>query len=65
MEKGEQIITKTVNFSNVDNYFDFESKEDQLFEKITPMESVFCERLFEDEGFRTPSNWNSNQYFLL
>jgi hypothetical protein len=65
VEKGEQIITKTVNIPNIDNYFDFEQKEDQLFEKITPMESSFSERMFEDDVFRMPNTWNSNPYFLL
>jgi hypothetical protein len=50
---------------NIDNYFDFEPKEDQLFEKITPMESSFTERIFEDDVFRTPANWNSAHYFLF
>lgn len=65
VEKGKQIITKTVNFTNIDNYFDFEPREDQLFEKITPMESSFTERLFEEDESRISSHWNSNNYFLF
>jgi len=65
VEKGKQIITKTLNFTNIDNYFDFEPREDQLFEKITPMESSFTERLFEEDECRIASHWNSNNYFLF
>jgi len=64
VEKGQQIYSKTLNLTNIDNYFDFEPK-DQLYEKITPMETAFTDRLFEDDGLRTPTNWNSNNYFLF
>jgi hypothetical protein len=65
VEKGQQIITKTVNINNIDNFFDFEPREDQLCEKITPMESSFTSGLFEDDAFRNSGSWNSNQFFYF
>jgi hypothetical protein len=65
VEKGQQIITKTVNINNIDNYFDFEPREDQLCEKITPMESSFSSGLFEEDAFRNSGGWNSSQFFYF
>jgi len=52
MEKGENLVYKTVMVQNLDMYFDFDQKEDQLYEKkITPMEDFYSEDRFIDYGY--------------
>jgi hypothetical protein len=65
MEKGENLVYKTVMVQNLDNYFDFEKKEDQLYEKITPMEDFYSDDRFIDYGYDHPyrSNMQSFPYW--
>jgi hypothetical protein len=51
MEKGDNIVYKTVTVQNFDDYFDFDRKEDQLYEKITPMEDFYSDDRFIDYNY--------------
>lgn len=51
MEKGDNLVYKTVTVQNFDDYFDFDKKGDQLFEKITPMEDFNSEDRFIDYNY--------------
>lgn len=62
MEKGENLVYKTVMLQNLDNYFDFDKKEDQLFEKITPMEDFYSEDRFIDYGYDHPYRSNVQSF---
>jgi len=65
VQRGQEVISKTVKMSNIDMFFDFEPREDQLFEKITPMKSYNSyDRLFEEDIFSLKPDWTLNHRFL-
>jgi hypothetical protein len=65
LQKGEEIISRTVKLPSFDLFFDFEAREDQLCEKITPIfEEGPNEHLFHEDLYKFHSDYRSNQLYL-